>query len=142
MSITLIIVVLCSSIVGFFSKEFQRLFTRIFSIPGMLLLLPLLLFSLVLESNPRASWWVLSTLSSGITWIEAAFGGLISHQATSVFVSRVLTLTLLPLIPLMIIRFSIRHKPTSKAMQTGYRIAAIIWIVTVILLASVIDHFA
>ncbi len=136
MSILFSLIVLCTAIIGFFSKEFIHFFTWLFSIPGVKVILPLLMVSLVVESDVLWSWWGLSSLHSLLTVVEQKLSYLLPFQSGVLFVSRVILLTVLACIPMWIAQFIARKNPISNSPYNARRVSAIVWVVSVILLIT------
>ena len=136
MSMLFFMIVMFTAIIGFFSKEFIHLFTRVFSIPGVKLVLPLLIVSLVVESYVLWGWWGLSSLRSILSSLENRLSYLIPFQTGVMIISRAAVLTVLACIPMWLAKFSTRKKPMSRAQYYACRVSAFIWVVAVIVLVT------
>lgn len=136
MDVVFLLIVICTAIIGMFSQEFIRLFHRIFSIRGAPLFLPLIVISLVIESHLLLGWAVLTTIHSGLSFFERNLSVLIPHHVIGPFLSRVLILTLLAVIPIFVVKYMTRNNQISNAMFYIYRFSALIWVIAAILFAS------
>lgn len=136
MSMLFSMIVLCTAIIGFFSKEFIHFFTWLFSIPSVKLVVPLLMVSLIVESYVLWGWWGLSSLHSLLSSVEQKLSHLLPFQSGVMFVSRVILLTLLACIPMWIAKFTARKKPISNAPYYARRVSALVWVVSVIVLIT------
>lgn len=139
MSMLFAMIVLCTAIVGFFSKEFTHFFTWLFSIPGVKLIAPLLAVSLVVESYALWGWWSLSSIRLFLSHIEQHISHLLPFQSGVMLVSRVFLLTILACIPMWVAQFSARKKPLSNALYHAHRVSAAVWVVLAIVLVT-IEH--
>ena len=95
--------VLFTAIIGFFSQEFVRLFRRIFSIRGMKLILPLLIASLVVESDVIWGGFLLSSLRTMLVSFEHTLIAVFHFPSAARFVIRVIFLTLVAVAPVCVV---------------------------------------
>lgn len=136
MSMLFFMIVMFTAIIGFFSKEFIHLFTRVSSIPGVKLVLPLLMVSLVVESYVLWGWWGLSSLRSVLSFLEHRLSYLIPFQTGVMMVARATLLTVLACIPMWVAKFLTRKKPMSRAQYYAGIVSAFFWVVSVIVLVT------
>lgn len=128
--------VLFTAIVGFFSREIIDFLSRLFSIPGVKIVLPIFLVSLAVESDAVWGWWGLSSFRMILSSIEQVFVKLMPFQTMDKEVARILFLTLLGCLPLGIALVLTRKKPMTKAPYYAYRVGAFLWVLSVIVLVS------
>lgn len=137
MSMLFAMIVLCTAIIGFFSKEFIHFFTWLFSIPGVRLVAPLMAVSLVAESYVLWGLWSLSSIRTLLNHIEHHISHLLPFQSGVMFVARVILLTILACIPMWIAQFAARRKPISNALYYARRVSAVVWVISTILLITI-----
>jgi len=128
--------VLFTAIVGFFSREIVDYLSRLFSISGVKIFLPIFLVSLVVETDAVWSWWGLSSFRMILSSTEQAIVQLMPFQTVGKALARISLLTLLGCLPLGIALVLTRKKPMAKAPYYAYRIGAFLWVLSVIVLVS------
>ncbi len=136
MTTLLCLIVLITSIIGFFSQEFIRLFKRVWAIPGAKLVVPLLIASLIAEWFALWGWKSLFSFQTGLSFVEHGLANLLPVQTGALMVTRVVLLVLIPGIPVWVTWFMTRKKKISNALFWVYRFSAWMWAITVILLIS------
>lgn len=135
MLFTLALIVLCSSIIVFFAAEFGNLFTKVFSIPGVKLILPLVLASWLLEIYEGWGLWVL-------VWCQAMLHRMIHHLTTlipfqtgAIFFTRMVCLFLLASLPVWIFLLRAKQKGRHYPQPFTYWLGLVLWIFGVFLLS-------
>ncbi|MBN9231250.1 MAG: hypothetical protein BGO90_03620 [Legionella sp. 40-6] len=135
MLLTLALVVICASIMVFFSQEFMRTFKRIFALPGARLLLPILFASWLVYTF---DYWVLwavfyyrETLFTGLHFLEGILPAY-AWTLPAIVVCLIWCVTILPVLALDYYYRRKSHHGYPYPMITS----AIIFIVTAILLLA------
>ena len=136
MSLLLSLIVLCTAVVGFFAQEIIHFLSKIFSIPGAKIFLPLFLASFIVEGYQVWGWWGLSLLRTGLSSLEHGMAQWVPLHAGEWVVARVLLLTLLASLPLAVATVASRKKPMSNARFFAYRFGGFLWVVSVIVLIT------
>ena len=131
--------VLFTAIIGFFSQEFVRLFRRIFSIRGMKLILPLLIASLVVESDVIWGGFLLSSLRTMLVSFEHTLIAVFHFPSAARFVIRVIFLTLVAVAPVCVVVIAAWKKNGSTGIQGAYWISGFFWVVSVLVLSTMVD---
>lgn len=132
MLILLSMLVLFTAIVGFFSREIIDFISRLFSIPGVKLVLPILLMSLLIESDSIWGWWGLSSFRSLFSVIEQWIVKWMPFQTAEHEIARIVLLTLVGCLPTGIAVIRSRKKPLSTSRYFAYRLGFFLWVVSVI----------
>lgn len=120
----------------FFSEEIIRYLKWLLDIPGVLVFLPLLLASLLVETHLIMGWWGLTSLRSGLFHLEHKLAEFIPFKVGAIYITRVLLLTVIAVIPVWITWLRTRKKMYINALFWASRIGALAWIVSVIALLS------
>lgn len=132
-----VIIVTATAILGFFSLEIIQFIKRILSIPGAIILLPMLLASVFIESHLLFGWWGLMSLRTALSNLEHRMADILPFQKTAIHLARILLLTLLAFIPVCIAWLRARKVILSNhIMFWAYRVGGVIWLVSVVLLLS------
>lgn len=132
MSLTLAMVVLVTTILVFFSKEFSGINKKLLAIPGFKLLAPLLIASIVVEMYEPFFAWLLLQTKEGMHYI---YNHLIewmpvkSHLAASSFI-----LFLLAMIPFVSFALWDKWRKMTFIRPITYRVSLITWILAAIVL--------
>lgn len=138
MSFLFTMIVLCTAIIGLFSQEFLHMFERLFKIPGMALIVPLLVGSFAIELTSIFGLWLLLNIRATLHGIENFLVGYMEHPAAAHVVVRILLLMLIALLPMALVMFLTRKKTFTHAMYYAQRVSAFIWTMCVILLVSLV----
>ncbi|ARG96728.1 hypothetical protein [Legionella micdadei] len=132
--LTVALVVLISSIVVFFSKEFGDLFKKLFAIPGMKLFLPLI-FATGLVAYYE-SWVYL-----GLTKFQDVLLGLVEKLASwmpfrkgASDAVKILALMVFSFLPVMAIDFWIKKKKSYDSFRYAGLTITIVWLFLAVLL--------
>lgn len=112
MLITIALLVLCSSIVVFFSQEFIGLFKKIFSIPGVKLLFPLILASWLIEVYEDWGYWLLLKCQALLHQFVYQLTTLLPFETAAISVTRIIFLFLFASLPIWF--FHLRAKQTKR----------------------------
>ena len=136
MSLSFLLLVVFTAIVGFFSQELLHGFKRIFSIPGSKLCFPLMFASLVVESYALWGYKGLSSLRATLSVLEHRLSAHLPFQTAAILLTRICILFIIAMIPLLIIAFLTRKKNLSGSMYWAYCVSAAFWTVAVILLIT------
>jgi len=134
MIVTLTLLVFCSSIIAFFSQEFLRMFKKLFSIPGVKLLLPLAVASLLIEMHEDFGFWVLTWGQLQLHRIINALAGLLPFETGSVLLVRIVFLFCLAILPVLVYRFGVKKKGRAQPDDVSYWSGLVLWIIAAILL--------
>ena len=138
MLVKLGLVICLGAIFIIFSREFITFGKRIFSIPGVKLLLPLAIASLLIELHEEWGRWLLLRLQSVIHQFLHDIATLLPVKISSVFLVRIIYLFLLAMLPLCVYLFRARNKTRAHSRRLTYVLFSLgIWIVAVILLTVV-----
>ena len=128
LSLTLIVVV--SSILVFFSEEWTRLGIKIFNVPGVKLLLPLILASWVMAQTEDWGSWLLIRCQAGLHRSEQSLSQILSWP-----VARTLHLTLLASAPGLIAWLRFRGKTFPFHQQQVFFFGLVLWLLLAVLLS-------
>ncbi len=135
MIVTIALVVVCSSIIAFFSQEFVRMFKKLFSIPGMKLFLPLAIASCLIEVYEDWGFWFLTSFQAAIEKMTHALAHLFPFETGSVLIIRILFLFVLACIPIIAYRLRAKFKGNYAAPHPYIDLLSLIlWLVAAILL--------
>ena len=130
------IIILMAGVVLFFLDEFSRLYDKIFLIPGMKILLPLLAASWLVEACGEWSLWFLLRIWTFLNYFIAYLTTLISASSYANTLVRMTILSLLAAIPIWAGKFKSKSKSPDYHylhMQTGY-LLFMIWTVIAVLI--------
>ncbi|KTD32990.1 hypothetical protein Lnau_2638 [Legionella nautarum] len=133
------LVVLLSSIVVFFSKEFSDLFKKIFAIAGMKLLLPLLLVTaLIVNFEP---WiYMLLTHIQGFLWaLSTKLASWMPFQRGANYVANILVLMAFSFLPVMGLQYWVKRKSYHSFPYEGLTIT-VLWLFFAVLL-TIAPHY-
>ncbi|KTD24496.1 MULTISPECIES: hypothetical protein [Legionella] len=131
--LTVALVVLLSSIVVFFSKEFGDLFKKIFAIPGMKLFLPLTLATALVVNYESWAYYGLIKFQDfwlGLTGILASW--MPFHKGAS-SVAKILTLMILSFLPVIAIDYWIKRKRSYQSYQYPGLTITVLWLIFAVL---------
>ncbi len=136
MLVTIALVVLCSSIVVFFSEEFISLFKKMLAIPGVKLLLPLVIASLFVEMYESWGLWVLARCQAALHQVIYLLSRLVPFETGSVSLMRIVYLFIIASLPvwcfLLKSRLQGRRYPVHPF---TYHLGLVLWVMAVILLS-------
>jgi hypothetical protein len=135
MLVTLAAVVLIASIAVFFSQEFVRLFKKIMGIPGVKLLLPLVLASLLLETYEVWGYWILKHCHLALHILVYKITVLLPFETGALLLMRVIFLFLFGSAPVWYFKFRYRNDIRLYPKKFSYRLGLTLWIIAAILLA-------
>ncbi len=134
MLFTLAVTVFFGAILVFFSQEFVRLFKKIFSIPGVKLLLPLALASWLIEAYEDWGRWLLLRFQAASHQALHQLATLVPFEAGVISFMRIVYLFLLAGLPLWIYRLRAKQKGQPRSQFITDRLSLALWIVAAILL--------
>lgn len=121
------------AIVGFFSREFVDLFKKMASVRSLSYLVPLLLFSCLVEYYQDALSQVLVVIRvAGLDLQRSLFEKLPHHRIVSLLI-RVGILSILASLPLLAAHLS-KHFHHEQSWSLRYRVSVLLWIVGCILI--------
>lgn len=134
MWLTFALIILSTSVVVFFSQEFAGLFKKWFEIPGMSLLIPLLLASLLVEFFEHWAVWCFEHLKDGLHGLLHQTASYLPWGQASVPYLHALLLLVFGVMPVWVLlawrRIKKRPAPWPYAYWTGF----ILWLSAAILL--------
>ena len=136
--VTLAIVVILSSIVVAFVDEFVVFFKYIFSITGMLLLLPLLLASLFIEIYDEWGSWILLSFQNGVHHMVDGVLRFIPFQFGAMFIVYVLYLLLVTAVPFIIFQCVFKSRMKRTPSPFVHYIAMVLWCFSALMLVVMI----
>ncbi|KTC71717.1 hypothetical protein Lbir_1572 [Legionella birminghamensis] len=127
MLLTLALVVLCSAIIVFFAEEFGGVFKKIFALPGVKLILPLLIASFIVAAYEDWIVWILLAnkyvFHSAMSYIASLFP-FQQFAAETVQILFLLFLTLFP--PFIFI--TLRKRKTVVPFRYTWLICLVLWL--------------
>ena len=139
MSITLVLIVLVSAIVMFFSQEFSALFKKIGKIKGIVLIVPLFIASwliLLFDEWTRQGVYYSSSLLNKTASFIARF---IPFEKSALLLSQIILLTFLSVAPILLLEWHLRRK-YYKEYPFPYLLSAFIWFIGAFLLVIASTH--
>lgn len=129
---TIAVLTFCSLIFAFFSQEFFRFFKKIFSIPGVKLVLPLVMASALVELYQ-------SPLHSCLIWLRLkvykllnALIHLLGVSEMKIMLTKIMILFAIPIIAIFFNK-TLAHRPR-HSWQLADSITLILWLIFVMLL--------
>ncbi len=135
MLVTLALLVFCSAIFVFFSKEFGQFFKKIFSIPGTKLFIPLLFATwLIIAYEPWERLiilWFQTTTHRVIHYVSQ----FIPLAKWAISLTWILFLLVLACLPVWIAHFRNRKMKHQGPQPFTYWVGFLLWVIAVILLA-------
>lgn len=131
--LVLSLVVLGCSIVVFFSQEFGNFFKKIFAVPGMKLLLPLILASAVVVDYNNWILWGLLLFKAFLHRFSTMLASWMPFHTGADIVANVLILAGFSILPVLAINFWVKKK-TYRSFQYAYLTSTIIWLLVALLL--------
>jgi len=134
MYITLILAVLFTAIVVFFSQEFINMFKKIFAIPGAKLILPLMLASWLVEYFEDWLLWILLGIKNALHQVVYWLNALIPFERGSISIAHTILLFLLASLPVWILIAVVKYKGKYDPWPYTYELGAILWLTAAILL--------
>lgn len=133
MLLTLALVVLFCSIAVMFSQEIGNFFKKIFAIPGMKLLLPLIVVSLLVVYYEPWVFWGLLHIKTILHTMAATLANWLPFEAAALFLANVIILMGLSILPVLAINIWIKRK-SFESFRYSFLTTTIIWIVVAVLL--------
>jgi hypothetical protein len=130
----LALVVLGSAIFVFFSDEFVKFLGKIFSIPGVKLLLPLALASLIIEAYEDWGYWLLVKAQAFLHQFVNKFATFLPFEWGAVAVTRIVIIFLFICLPIWFFRIRAKKKGQRHPQRLAYYLGLTLWIFAVILL--------
>lgn len=134
MIFTLALLVFISAITVAFSKEFGGLFKKFFAIPGVKLILPLLIMTLlVIHFEPWVLWallYIKFTLHSSIDWLAA----LLPFETGAKIIASVLLMMGITILPVIAFNAWIKYK-TYQNYHHDWLLSLFIWLLLSTLLS-------
>ncbi len=135
MLFTLAAVVLIASIGVFFSQEFVRLFKKITAIPGVKLLLPLLIASLIIETYELWWQWILKHCHLALHILVYKVTVLLPFETGAILLMRIVFLFIFASAPVWYFRLRYKNNLRLYPKKFAYCLGLTLWIVAAILLA-------
>lgn len=133
MLLTIALVVLGSSILVFFSQEFGAVIKMLFNIPGVKLILPTALVSLLVAYYEPWVLWALLALKATLHGLAKAITDILPFETGDWLVAEILLLMIITMVPVLLINlWSI--KKTFERFKHPYLLSSILWITTAVLL--------
>jgi hypothetical protein len=129
------IIILMAGFVLFFLDEFSRLYDKIFLIPGMTMLLPLLAASWLVEATGEWSLWFLLRCWTLLNYFVTYLASLFSVSSDANTLVRITILSLLAALPIWAGKFKSKSKSSDYHylhIQTDY-VLFLVWTVVAIL---------
>ena len=134
MLLTIALTVLCGAVCIFFSQEFIRIHKKIMLIPGVKLLLPLVLASLLIEMYEEWGRWLLIRLQTVLHQMFYKLSTLLPFETGAIFFIRVMYLFILAGLPLWMYLLWAKQKGLRHPKPFNYGLGLALWIAAVILL--------
>lgn len=128
------LVVLLSSIVVFFSKEFTDLFKKIVAIPGMKLLLPLLLATTLIVNFEPWIYMLLTHIQGFLRALSAKLTSWMPFQRGANYLANSLVLMSFTFLPVLSLQYWIKRKTYRSFSYIGLTIT-ILWLFLAVLLS-------
>lgn len=138
MILTIALVVLFAAIVVFFSQEFTNFFKKLASIPGVLLLVPLLIASWVVEVYEAWGHWFIIITEALLHQAAAGLSALLPFEKGALTVVYVSLLFLFAGMPVWLTQIK-NIKKGGRKPELAYWIGAMLWIIGVILIVATLD---
>lgn len=130
---TISLAIVGCAIAGVFSQEFVRVFKKIIQIPGVKLILPLSLASLIVLYYQVWFFWGLRFLASLLYQIVWLLHQIVPFAKTAFFFEKVVLLVLISLIPSLIVYCRCRGR---EPLLYYYWTSFFIWLVAALLIVS------
>jgi hypothetical protein len=134
MMLTIAILVLVSSIFAFFADEFGRMFKKIYAVPGVKLLLPLLVASWLILFYEAFGLWLLLRTQKALYELTHLVAAVLPFESNALIFTHVLFLSCLGILPVLFFRWKARRKTSYLATPKTYWLGLILWIIAAILL--------
>ncbi len=134
MLVSIALIVLISSIVVFFAREFGELFKKIFKIPGLKLLLPLFVASTLLIVYEVFVHWLLLRLQKIVHQLIVKLATILPFEKGALFIARIILLFMIGSLPIWIEAWSDFRKTYKEPHSGIYWIGMMLWIITAVLL--------
>ena len=135
---TLLLVVFCSAILVFFSREFGAFFKKIFAIPGVKLLLPLLLVTGLIVYFETWVLFGLLYLKIALHNLQAFIEAILPFKMGAESTASIIILFGLTLLPVYALNFHSKRK-TYEAFKHSVMVSIIIWLLLAIIFSVNID---
>lgn len=125
------IFVLSITILLFFAKEFSELFKKIISIPGVILIVPLFLVSLLVEAYEPFFLWLLLQFKKGLhSFLQMVSQSIPIHPK----MAHIILLVLCGIVPFLILRTWEKINKITFIRSVTYITGVIVWITAAVLL--------
>ena len=134
MLLTLSLTIFLGAIFVFFSQEFVRFNKKVFSIPGVKLLLPLALASWLIEVYEDWGRWVLMRCQSLLHQVLSQIASILPFDKGALAVVHILYLFILAGLPLWSYLLWCQHTGRLHPKPFNYRLSLVLWAVAAILL--------
>ncbi len=134
MIVTIALIVFLASIAAFFAQEFGRMFKKLFAIPGMKLLLPLVLASWLIIVYEEWGLWLLLRVQGALHSLIHRLHALVPFENGSLPFAKVIYLFLMASLPVWCFELAALRRGRRKRQPPTYWIGLILWIIAAILL--------
>ncbi len=134
MIVTLAIVVFCTSIAAFFAQEFGRVFKKMFAIPGVKLVVPLVMASWCIEIYEEWGLWLLLRIQGWLHQFVHQLHALIPFEQGSLPFTKIVYLFFVASLPIWIFQLANVRKWHRKRPPHTYWTGLVLWIIAAILL--------
>ena len=142
MIVTIALITFFASIAAFFAQEFGRMFKKLFAIPGMKLLLPLILASWVIIVYEEWGLWLLLRTHIATHQLIHRLHALVPFEQGSLPFTKVIFLFLMATLPIWFFELAALRKGRRKRIPRTYWIGWVLWVIAAILLtlSSIPQH--
>ncbi|KTC86035.1 MULTISPECIES: hypothetical protein [Legionella] len=132
--LTIALVVLASSIVVFFAKEFSDFFKKVFAIPGMTLILPLLLVTALIVNFENWVYLGLAHIQTFLLSLSTKLASWMPFRLGANYVANILVLMGFSFLPVLGLQYWVKRKSYHSFPYTGLTIT-VLWLFFAVLLA-------
>lgn len=134
---TLAFLVFGAAIFAFFSEEIIDMIKKLFTIPGVKLVIPLMIASWMIEKYEQPLYTFLKWCIASVDKIVLKLGAGLPFDTHSLLFTRILSLFLLATLPIWMSFARIKRRDSAKkAWSLTHRICLFLWIILAVILVA------